>query len=92
MNTVLISLTVITGVVLISALGFFGTLRGKESRGERRERAVEWVSSELDLTKEQRLKLVHISDELVRLEKEMKRDREGFKEEAINMIASDELN
>ena len=42
MNTVLISLTVITGVVLISALGFFGTLRGKESQEGRTERAIEF--------------------------------------------------
>ncbi|MGH7909370.1 MAG: Spy/CpxP family protein refolding chaperone [Thermodesulfobacteriota bacterium] len=92
MNTLLITLSVITGVVLISVLGFFGNLRGKESCEEGKERAIEWISSELSLTKEQRLKLVHISDELVRLEKEMKRDREVFKEEAIDMIASDELN
>src|SRR3989304_4921581 len=98
MNTVLISLTVITGVVLISALGFFGTLRGKESREERKERAIEWVSSELDLTneldltKEQRSKLVHISDELSNLENEMKKDHNELKEEFINSIASDELD
>src|SRR3972149_11481379 len=92
MNIVLISLTVITGIVLISALGFFGTLRGKESREERKERAVEWVSSELDLTKEQRSKLVHISDELSNLENEMKKDRDELKEEFINSIASDELD
>ena len=92
MNIVLISLTVITGIVLISALGFFGTLRGKESREERKERAVEWVSSELDLTKEQRSKLVHISDELSNLENEMKKDHNELKEEFINSIASDELD
>ena len=92
----LISLTVITGVVLISALGFVGTLRGKESREERKERAIEWVSSELDLTKEQRSKLVHISDELSNLENEMKKDRNELKnelkEEFFNSIASDELD
>lgn len=92
MNTVLISLTVITGVVLISALGFFGTLRGKESCEEKTERAIEWISSELDLTKEQKLKLVHISDELSNLENEMKKDRNELKEEFINSIASDELD
>jgi len=87
---------VITGVVLISALGFVGTLRGKESREERKERAIEWVSSELDLTKEQRSKLVHISDELSNLENEMKKDRNELKnelkEEFFNSIASDELD
>ncbi len=92
MNTVLISFTVITGVVLISALGFFGTLRGKESRQERKERAVEWISSELGLTNEQRSQLLHISDDLENLEKDMKKDRENLKEEFINMITAQELD
>jgi len=83
---------VITGVVLISALGFVGTLRGKESQEGRTERAIGWVSSESDLTKEQRSKLIHISNELARLGKEMKKDHDELKEVFINSIASDKLD
>ena len=46
----------------------------------------------MHLTKEQRLKLVHIIDELSNLENEMKKDRDELKKEFIDSIASDELD
>ncbi|MCI0453699.1 MAG: Spy/CpxP family protein refolding chaperone [Candidatus Dadabacteria bacterium] len=92
MNTLLITSTAVAGVVLISVLGFFGTLKGKDSHKGKTDRVIEWISFELDLTKEQRSKLVLMSDELRNFEREIKNDRENLREEVINMISSGGLD
>ena len=86
----LISMFVLVGIVAIGSIVFSGRYLG--SQVERTERAIDWLSSRLELTEGQKSKLLSINVELKNLEMELKKDRGQTKDEIIKMLASHELD
>ena len=86
----LISIFVLVGIVTIGSIVFSGHYLG--SHLERTERAIDWLSSSLELTEGQKSKLLSVNEELKNLEMEMKKDRGQIKHEIIKMLGSDELD
>lgn len=78
------------GIVTIGSIVFSSRYLGPHV--ERTERAIDWLSSRLELTEGQRAKLLSINEELKNLETEMKRDRGQIKDEIFKMLGSNELD
>ncbi len=86
----LISITVIIGMVVIGAIVVSACHLA--SHVERRERAINWLSSRLELTEDQKSKLLSINDEINNLEVEAKTYRGQTKAEIIEMLGSEKLD
>jgi hypothetical protein len=86
----LISMFVLVGIVAIGSIVFSGRYLG--SHVDRTERAIDWLSSRLELTEGQESKLLSINVELKNLEMELKKDRGQIKDEIIKMLGSHELD
>lgn len=85
-KVLIISMSVIIAVM---ALGFIGTWLDK---GYGKDGAIEWLSSELNLLKEQKLELSYINSEFSDFRERMRGDRYGLKEEFICVMTSDEFD
>lgn len=87
---ILISIFVLVGIVTIGSIVFRS--RDLGSHAERAERAIDWLSSRLELTEGQRARLLSINEELENLKMELKTDRGQTKREIIKMLGSHELD
>ncbi len=79
--------------VLLLGLLVFNLLTGfHKTREERANRAIDEISTRLDLTENQISQLTLINDQFTKVRKELEKERQSYREEFVEMLASDEFN
>lgn len=82
----------LTTLVVLMIWATLSTRVNYSSRGDSSQRTMDWISSYLDLTVEQRGKLDSINEKFTQLEKVMKEDRQEIRDKLIIMFASERLD
>jgi periplasmic protein CpxP/Spy len=92
MKSKLITLSVIAVGMLASGALFWGCRHGHGSPEKKAEWIVSKISSELDLTDEQKLELNRIKDEALEKYREHREERKTVHARIVNLITSDTLD